>query len=170
MIWLSTCVFNCLMIGWEEDKSFFFFFFFWEKSKICLILNILCGFLVVYGWCDIQVLTLGLHHLCLMGLAPKKRQNINQLGLHHLCSPTLTETNAAVWISTRIPRFGFGVSNSIEKVSRLKHPTKLEQDNQTRQQTTCRCWSTVKDSPFMQVLPQTHRIVNQLYHIKLQTP
>ena len=119
---LTICVFNCLIIGWEEDKSkicFFFFFFFWEKSKICLILNILCGFLDVYGGCDIRVLTLGLHHICLMGLAPEiKGLNINQLGLRHLCSPTLTETNAAVWISTHIPHFSFGVSNSIETVSR----------------------------------------------------
>ena len=123
----------CFQLSHDRVRGRQIFFFFGEKSKICLILNILCGFLVVYGWCDIQVLTLGLHHLCLMGLAPKKRLNINQLGLHHLCSPTLTETNAAVWISTRIPRFSFGVSNSIETVSRLKHPTKLEQDNQTRQ-------------------------------------
>ena len=58
-----------------------------------------------------------------------KGLNTNQLGLRHLCSPTLTDTNAAVWISTHIPHFSFGVSNSIETVSRLKHPTKLEQDN-----------------------------------------
>ena len=63
----------CFQLSHDRVRGRQIFFFFGEKSKICLILNILCGFLVVYGWCDIQVLTLGLHHLCLMGLAPKKK-------------------------------------------------------------------------------------------------